>query len=1491
MVGLLLLLVLLSVLLTTPIIQSEIARYATEKINTKLKIDSSIHQVAINIDGSVILKNIKVFDDHKNTLASVDYMHTNILDLKKLTEGQLYFGSTALEKLDFHIHTYKNDTLSNLDKFIQVFDDGKPGTGKFFMSIKNIEVTEGSFSVKNDNNKNATAVDFKNLNGSVENFRIKGPNIYGNITALSMDTQWGVYVEKLITKFSMTKQSMSLQDLTFKTPYSAIDGSILMQYPEGGLKNFTKVVEMTVDFQKSKISTRDLKKFYNEFSNDQVLYLNGLAQGTLNTFKVYNAKLQTSNNAEFVGQVSLENLFDKSKVFRVFTQFDRLQISRSQATQILPNVLGKALPPLLDKLGTINANGTVAYRDYSVNAALELQSMIGNAEAVFSMKNVNQKENASYTGDVVLNDFQAGHLLDVEKIGNVTAKLFVCGKGFTPESLQTIVSGEVQKADFNGYSYSNIILDGEFKVPYYKGFVSSKDPNASLDFDGIIDLSEKSPQFNFVADIHHLDLNKLNFVKDSLGVFEGKFQLLGTGKSIEDFEGTLHVQEAVYTNSRAVYNFENFDLTSTYLEEDIRRLTVNSPDIFDGYIQGKFQFKQIKAIVENALGSLYTHYKPNPLEPGQFVDFDITINDKIVEIFVPNVNISENTNLKGSIVADDGDFKLEFNSPYVNVSDNSIKNISLKVDNKNPLFNTYMKVDTLTVSGYDITDFNLINVTENDTLFVRTEFKGGKEGRDFFNLNLYHTIEEENRSVVGIQKSEVNFKDYLWYLNENDSDKNRIIFNKKLDDFDVEPITLSHNGQEVTFEGKLKGKDYKDLKLQFKEVDLAKITPDLGQVTFGGLINGMVSFEQVNNIFRPKSNVVVEGLEFNNVVLGELHFNVEGDDKLQNFKVDANIINDYTESFYTRGNINVSQGQSILNLDAGFNGFNLGTITPFLSSIFKDIRGDASGRVTILGTHKKPKVSGRLHLNNAGMRPVFTGVDYAFEENAILDITESQFILNNVSITDTKHKTKGLINGVISHNKLKNWRLDTELSSENLLALDSDYIEGTPYYGTAFIDGSAKIVGPVEGLTVTIQATSKPGTKIKIPLDDTGGLGDNNYVHFLSAEEKANREKGIISSGTTSRFNGVQLDFEFVITPEAEIEILLDRLTGHGMKGKGGGFITMEINTLGRFNMWGDFTVYEGEYNFKYEGIIDKKLDVKKYGTIRWDGEPLNAVLDLEAIYRTQANPGLILESSELNRKVETDVSIVLNGSLASPEIDFLIDFPNVSSVIKSEIEYKLADKDTRETQAMALLATGSFLNATNASTAVYGSLFERASSLFDDLFSDDDGKFRVGLNYSQRDVNPYAQQDAARVGFTLQTQITDRILFNGKLGVPVGGAEDNVIVGDVEVQLLLNEDGTLRARVFNRENDINYLGEGIGYTQGGGLTYEVDFNTFKELLRKIFLSADKREKLKLKEEKALQNEAENTNDTPDDDYGLEYLKFQERRKETEGETNEKPDE
>ena len=101
------------------------------------------------------------------------------------------------------------------------------------------------------------------------------------------------------------------------------------------------------------------------------------------------------------------------------------------------------------------------------------------------------------------------------------------------------------------------------------------------------------------------------------------------------------------------------------------------------------------------------------------------------------------------------------------MTDNTFDNIRIKIDNKNPLYNAYVELDSIKTKIYKIRDFSVINVTMKDTLFFRSEFKGGSKGEDYYNLNLYHTINKDNNNVVGISKSEVKFKDYLWFLNEN----------------------------------------------------------------------------------------------------------------------------------------------------------------------------------------------------------------------------------------------------------------------------------------------------------------------------------------------------------------------------------------------------------------------------------------------------------------------------------------------------------------------------------------------------------------------------------------------------------------------------------------------------------------------------------------------------------------------------------------------------
>jgi hypothetical protein len=176
---------------------------------------------------------------------------------------------------------------------------------------------------------------------------------------------------------------------------------------------------------------------------------------------------------------------------------------------------------------------------------------------------------------------------------------------------------------------------------------------------------------------------------------------------------------------------------------------------------------------------------------------------------------------------------------------------------------------------------------------------------------------------------------------------------------------------------------------------------------------------------------------------------------------------------------------------------------------------------------------------------------------------------------------------------------------------------------------------------------------------------------------------------------------------------------------------------------------------------------------------------------------------------------------------------------LRNELEYRLIDDERRQLQAISLLSQGVFISQFSLSAlstqTLTNNLFQKASGVFESIFSGEEDKMNIGLDYLQGDRNAAATvQTRDRLGLTLETQISERMLINGKVGVPVGGVEETIIVGDVTIEFLLNNDGSLRARIFNRENEFQYFGDDLGYTQGIGLSYKVEFNDFKSLIKKI---------------------------------------------------------
>ena len=1424
----------LGIALTLPFVQTKIGNYVTNLLNEKYKTNINVEQVSITVFGGVKLKKVLILDHHKDTLIYANRIKTNLLDGKKFLDGDLIFGNIRLDGLLFNLKTYKKEKETNIDVFINAFGAGKPNGKHFLLTAQTAKITNGHFILTDENRKVPKDVDFTKLNASISDFKLYGPDVNTNIEKMSFLDHRGIFVVNLSSVFSYTKKQIKLEKLDLLTKESKLKGTIHLNYKIEDFKDFNDKVQFDATIKSGSIGSNDIRCFYKEMGRNQYFNFKATIKGAINDLKISNLKLVDSKKSQIFGYINFKNLFPKGEQkFYMNGKFVKLSSTYDDLVTLLPNVLGKKLPLNLKKLGAFTIIGDTQITQSSIDANFSMTTVLGNVQSDFIMKNIDFIDNASYTGNVVLDNFDIGTFLDRKDIGKVSLNIDVDGKGFSEKYLNSSIKGAISQMDYNNYFYTNLALNGNFKKELYKGQVSVNDPNLKMTFDGLVDMSQKESKYDFHANVENADLHKLKFVKDSLSNFKGDVVVQVSGNSIEDLYGDIFIKKTSYQNVKGTYNFDDFKINSTFDKDKLRTITFHSPDIVEGEIVGKFQFKQLNNLMINSLGSLYTNYKPIQVNKGQFLKFNFTIYNKIVEIFYPDIAIGSNTIVKGNINSDNQEFKLNFNSPQIVASKNTFDNIRIKIDNKNPLYNAYIELDSIKTKHYKIRDFSLINITKKDTLFFRSEFKGGSKGEDYFNLNLYHTINKDNNNVVGISKSEIKLKDYLWYLNEKDAPNNQIVFDKSFKNFNFDDIIMSHENQEISFMGVIKGSTYKDLKVNLKNVDLNQITPTDPKFTFNGNINADVNYKQDNAVYQLPTSVKIDHLNINKIDLGNLNLDVIGDETFKKFTVNSTIENENVESFSATGNFEIVNNETVLDLRLKLDKFNLGILNSLGGDVLSNIRGFASGNASIGGNLKKPEINGRLYVDKAGMTIPYLNVDYELSDRTIVDLTDEKFLFRNNVLTDTKYDTKGTLNGSVEHNVFSDWKLDLAINSKRLLVLDTKDHEGAAYYGIAFINGNATLKGPTNGLFIKVDAKSDKGSALKIPINDAENVSENDFIHFLSSKEKYNIKKGIVDN--SKKYKGLELEFDLDITPNAEVEVILDRNSGHGMKGRGNGTLLFKINTLGKFNMWGDFQAYEGTYNFKYGGIIDKKFTVKKGGYISWEGDPMKARLNLEAVYKTSANPAVLLDNSSFNKKVDVNVVIGVRGDLASPEPDFNFEFPNVSNVLKSEIEYKLNDKDIRQTQALYLLSTGSFLSAEGVSqSAISGNVFETAKGLLSGVIHSEDEKFKVDLDIISADKTIGKEADGRFVA-SISSKVNERITINGKVGVPFGGINEAAVIGNLEVLYRVNEDGTLNLRFFNKENDINYIGEGIGYTQGAGISYEVDFDTFKELANKIF--------------------------------------------------------
>jgi hypothetical protein len=327
-------------------------------------------------------------------------------------------------------------------------------------------------------------------------------------------------------------------------------------------------------------------------------------------------------------------------------------------------------------------------------------------------------------------------------------------------------------------------------------------------------------------------------------------------------------------------------------------------------------------------------------------------------------------------------------------------------------------------------------------------------------------------------------------------------------------------------------------------------------------------------------------------------------------------------------------------------------------------------------------------------------------------------------------------------------------------------------------------------------------------------------------------------------------------TNDAQAQIIIDKKSGDMLNLYGSGDLSLRLNTLGKFEMIGDYSFNSGDYLFTLENVINKKFDIESGSSISWSGDPMNADVNIVTAYRQRASVAPLLNDTTGAFKGRTPVEckLIITDKLFSPSINFAIDFPNLDGTSKSRISSVLSDETELNRQVFSFLLFRTFATpliynsnvggvTAGGAAASTGSelLSNRVSEFLNTYFGSLSGikDLELGLNY-----RPGTQTSNETVDLALSKQFLDnKISVDGNFGVNQNARNSNALIGDVNVDYKLTSDGRLRLKGFNRSNDNTQITTAGGpYTQGVGFFYRVEFDSLNELWRLFNAKTKKKE-------------------------------------------------
>jgi hypothetical protein len=554
-----------------------------------------------------------------------------------------------------------------------------------------------------------------------------------------------------------------------------------------------------------------------------------------------------------------------------------------------------------------------------------------------------------------------------------------------------------------------------------------------------------------------------------------------------------------------------------------------------------------------------------------------------------------------------------------------------------------------------------------------------------------------------------------------------------------------------------------------------------------------------------------------------------------------------------------------LNLALTIDRLALKSLEPFAADYIAHTSGFFSGTVNIDDVMGAMKITGSLNVNDIALKILMLDETFTMPLDEI-QLQEDAVVFNDFDIMDEKGE-KLTIDGQIGFHQFQDFKFDLTVRTDNFRALNSGAGTNDLFFGDLFLGLDLKITGDLDLPVVSgrLQVNDKSKLTFIVPQTDPTLTDRTGIVEFVTPGKDVNTSEPLVAhSLKQSNINGMDVGVDIAIDKNAELTMIIDKVTGDYVKLKGEALLSGGIDPSGKISLTGRYELSEGMYELNVS-LIQRKFAIRKGSYILWTGDPLSALMDITAEYETRTAPLSLVESSLGAASQETRnrflqrmpfvTELKVTGELMEPQVSFDIVIndedlqisPEVLSTTNAQLARLRTEPAELYKQVFALLLFNQFLaeNPLNSSSGGSTDLMIRESAgriisqqlnqlagnlvkgfeLEFDVDAIDD--YSTGVRESRTDLNVALSKQF----FDNRLKITVGSSF-GLEGTPYENQSSTNIAGNFKADYLITRDGRYRLRAYRKnEYQMALLGEVIET----GLTFMItmDYDTWSELISK----------------------------------------------------------